>query len=313
MINYSPKDASMDENGFGIFINETGGEEPVHTHSFIEFVYLLGGRGTQTIGGRSFEVTKGDLLFIDRGRSHCFSAPEGMTYVNIALEPTFISRDLSNFADTGDILSVFLYGDVRRKLQIDRPLFRFHGPDLLEMDRVVTAMNEEFRARRPGYEKIIASYLNIFFLMILRALQTVENDGLLGSIRTSMTEIADYIGRNSASRISLEEIAAKCFYSPAYFSRLFKQQFGVNFTAYLQEKRMDTAVRLLSNPACSIGEVSAAVGYSDRKDFYRAFKKAFGTTPNEFRKARKSAGAEPEHESKVPDTGQAPNPDGTGE
>ena len=48
----------------------------------------------------------------------------------------------------------------------------------------------------------------------------------------------------------------------SYFCKLFKQCFKVNFSAYLNEYRVNKARQLILDPRLSLKDIGAAVGYS---------------------------------------------------
>ncbi|WP_426452430.1 helix-turn-helix domain-containing protein [Paenibacillus sp. S-38] len=82
-----------------------------------------------------------------------------------------------------------------------------------------------------------------------------------------------YIDRNYAAELRLGELASQANLSERQFSRLFRRQTGMTFTDYVQSIRMDAACRMLKHSRISVGEIAAAVGYSDLKFFHRLFKK----------------------------------------
>lgn len=98
-----------------------------------------------------------------------------------------------------------------------------------------------------------------------------------------LTSIKEYIHTHIATA-TLQSTADHVNYSPIYLSRLFKEKAGMNFISYIIQERMQCAVELLRKPSCSIGYISEAVGYSNEKNFSRAFKKYFGVSPAEYRK-----------------------------
>ncbi len=103
-----------------------------------------------------------------------------------------------------------------------------------------------------------------------------EPDGII-------TRAQEYIRQNFRKDISLEEVARAVGISPYYFSKLFKEEAGMNFTEYLTGIRIETAKRLLSVGELSIKQVCVDSGYSNPNYFSRIFKKWVGITPTEFR------------------------------
>lgn len=71
--------------------------------------------------------------------------------------------------------------------------------------------------------------------------------------------------------------------SANYFGDLIKKETGKSAKEYVQQKIMDTAKELLADRERSVSEIAYALGYQYPQYFSRAFKKAVGCTPNEFR------------------------------
>ena len=78
--------------------------------------------------------------------------------------------------------------------------------------------------------------------------------------------------------------ASQLCLSPNYFGDLIKKETGRSALDHIQQKTMDVAKNLLVNPEKSIGEIAYYLGYQYPQYFSRAFKKATGTTPNEYRR-----------------------------
>ena len=80
-------------------------------------------------------------------------------------------------------------------------------------------------------------------------------------------EISRFIDAHYREDISMQDAAAALRYSDAYFCKLFKQCFKVNFSAYLNEYRVNKARQLILDPRLSLKDIGAAVGYSDANYF----------------------------------------------
>lgn len=101
---------------------------------------------------------------------------------------------------------------------------------------------------------------------------------------TTVGKAVDFIKKNFTRELSLEMVAEKVSVSPYYFSKLFKEEMGVNFSEYLTELRISRAKQLLDeNPERNIKEVSIESGYANPNYFSRIFKKWTGYTPTEQR------------------------------
>lgn len=96
--------------------------------------------------------------------------------------------------------------------------------------------------------------------------------------------IVRYMQEHLADEISLNVLASEFHLSGQYISQLFKNEIGVNFLAYLTNIRMEHAKKLLLSTQLTIAEISEKSGYVDYRVFTKAFKKAEGVTPSQYRR-----------------------------
>lgn len=101
--------------------------------------------------------------------------------------------------------------------------------------------------------------------------------------KATAIQMKEYVENNYMCDISMQEAAGAMGYSDAYFSKLFKQYFNQNFTAYLTEYRMKKAKQLLSDTGESIKDISRMVGYADSNYFAKIFKRIVGEIPSKYR------------------------------
>lgn len=101
------------------------------------------------------------------------------------------------------------------------------------------------------------------------------------------TTIEKYIIQNYKDpSMSLNKISDEFQISESYFSHMFKEKTGVNFSTYLENIRMTEAARLIQETDISLNELYFAVGYNNPNSFRRVFKKVFGVTPSSMRESK---------------------------
>ena len=131
--------------------------------------------------------------------------------------------------------------------------------------------------------------------------RTAEQDRLLfeRQLRVSsvgiIAEIVQYISEHYPDVITLDSLSKMYSFSTAYLGRLFKREMGISFNAYLNDFRIRTAMRLLRTTSMSSNEIARKVGYQDANYFFKCFKHAVGTTPNEYRRTACSGFSGKEH------------------
>ncbi len=87
-----------------------------------------------------------------------------------------------------------------------------------------------------------------------------------------------------SNAMSLEYIAGKVHKSPAYISKVFKNELNCNFIDYITKLRMEYAAKLLANnDNPKIYEIAAECGYADVSNFIKVFRKYHQQSPNEYR------------------------------
>ncbi len=98
-------------------------------------------------------------------------------------------------------------------------------------------------------------------------------------------QICEIIENEYASELYLDRVAEQIYLSPAYISRIFKKSTGMNFVKYLNEVRLKKAAALLIEDDYPINEISKKVGFSDVSYFCSCFKKKYGMTTVQYRRA----------------------------
>lgn len=85
----------------------------------------------------------------------------------------------------------------------------------------------------------------------------------------------------------MSEVAEVVGLSPAYFSKLFKDETGMTFTNYLTKLRMQEAARLIQKTSMRINEIAERMGYANLAYFSTVFRKYYEINPFEYRKNAK--------------------------
>lgn len=111
----------------------------------------------------------------------------------------------------------------------------------------------------------------------------IQDEDMPSRLNVLVSMIEEYIRSNYMHDISMQEAARAINYSEPYFCKMFKQQFGQNFTTYLTEYRLKEAKKLLMQPNVSVKDVGARVGYPDSSYFAKVFKRMMGSSPSEYR------------------------------
>lgn len=117
----------------------------------------------------------------------------------------------------------------------------------------------------------------------LRLLETLQNGSPPVADHRIRSVVID-MHKNFAKPFDLDLCAKKVYLSKGRFIKKFKQDVGVSPYAYLLSLRFSGAAELLCNSTLSVAEIAASVGFDDPLYFSRAFLKAYGCSPSDYRK-----------------------------
>ena len=100
---------------------------------------------------------------------------------------------------------------------------------------------------------------------------------------TAIKEAQEFIEKNIAERILVDELAGKVAIGRRSFERRFKQATNNTVLEYIQRIKIEAAKHNFETSRKNINEVMFDVGYTDTKAFRNTFKKVTGLTPIEYR------------------------------
>ncbi|MFG3120966.1 GlxA family transcriptional regulator [Streptomyces sp. NPDC048201] len=102
--------------------------------------------------------------------------------------------------------------------------------------------------------------------------------------REPLREVQRWITDHPDADLSVEALAARARLSPRHFARAFTAETGTTPGRYVDSVRLEHARRLLEDTSASVEEVARAGGYGTSEAMRRAFLKALGTAPSEYRR-----------------------------
>ena len=114
---------------------------------------------------------------------------------------------------------------------------------------------------------------------------TDSNSMLEANIQKStiVKRAQEFIRKNFNLQLTLSDVANAVYLSPNYFSTIFKEISGENFSTYLNSIRIEKAKRLLVETAIPIKQIVPMTGFKDYNYFNRVFKNMVKTPPATFR------------------------------
>jgi transcriptional regulator GlxA family with amidase domain len=111
------------------------------------------------------------------------------------------------------------------------------------------------------------------------------------AVRRPIRALETWILENLEQPLSVEELARRAKMSPRTFARTFRAETGTTPAQYVTRARLESARRWLETTAEPIAVIAERCGFARFETFDRAFVRAFGATPREYRRRFADRGA----------------------
>lgn len=116
---------------------------------------------------------------------------------------------------------------------------------------------------------------------VATTLKAVDCDGIENQLKQMMERDKVFTNEN----INLNLVAKELDLNAHQLSELINSRFGIGFSRYIREQRIQEAKRMLiDEPNASVLSIGLSVGFTSQSNFYAAFREITGEAPGQFRK-----------------------------
>jgi AraC-like DNA-binding protein len=237
-----------------------------HFHEPAELIWFTAAHGTVMTDHGTFPIDNGTLLFLPAMAIHDFRLDPGATdWVLVHCDSALGGADPA--------------------LAPDRlALPQCHVPSLADRARIEAAFEWLVGlSTRPGRAGDVVA-LTRLILKELPGAEPVAGSEATGRSLHRLRPALDLVAGSDFRLVTIEEAAARCNLSPAYFSRTFARVFGTGFADYARQYRLRAAARSLTAEGARISDIAYRSGFQTPSHFAAAFRKRFGMSPNAFRR-----------------------------
>ena len=106
----------------------------------------------------------------------------------------------------------------------------------------------------------------------------------LRHMQDALDEIDAHIRCRRSEDATLHALADALGYSDFHFSRKFREASGMSFRDYVRYRRLAFALKALRDSDSGILDIALDVGFSSHEAFSRAFRRAYGLSPSQYRR-----------------------------
>ena len=263
----------MDHSSIRVWPSDRSGRFETHVHSAVEIILPSHGTSVYRLSDHEYRVEADEILFIPSNVPHELIEGDDVMRYLILFEP-------------GPLYSLV---DMQQAYQITQhPVYlRDQSETHTQVSKLLHQLVDCYFQHRPMWNTQCYSYLlQAYALMAAEyaAAADQSSDKTRRSIDPEIMNMAiNYVGDHYMEDVSLEQVAAFSGYSKYYFSRAFKNYFGISFSDYLLAKRVNQAISLLIHTDKAIGDVATEAGFGSIATFNRIFRKQKNCTPTRYR------------------------------
>ena len=264
------REGYLHENYRYFHLRDTAGQErDFHFHDFDKIVLLLEGRVDYLVEEQSYALRPWDLLLVKHHAIHKALIDRSVPYerVIVYLDGQFFDRALPGER----LMDSFETAD-----RSGRHLLVPDAEQRAELEETLRAFEKARDDSRFGAQAMRDTLMMQILIQIGRMAPAApeRSEQADPKIRKALS----YINEHLTEELDVETLAEQVYLSRYHFMRLFNAQTGSTVHAYVRQKRLLCAARLIREGVPAT-KAAADSGFGDYSAFHRAFRESFGISP----------------------------------
>ncbi len=257
-------------------------EVPWHWHDMIEFNYVIDGEVRIFTQDHTYNLKRGDLIFINSNVLHHMDFLENVKYYALLLDYHFLSGAYNSAIEQK------YFTPILRCANLPSVLLQPVTPRRIRMvENMITAV-EAMRDEETGFELTVREQMSRLWMRLFDETEEIRANSLLSSNQDveRMKVMLEYIYAHYMEPITLDEIAASAGVSGRECTRCFQRSVGSSPIRFLIDYRVHLAAEKLLLTSEPISVISEKCGFASDSYFGKTFREYFGCTPREYRKQK---------------------------
>jgi AraC family transcriptional regulator, arabinose operon regulatory protein len=234
--------------------------------------FTVGGHGRIRLGGHEVMTSAGDIILFAPGTPHDYAA--------LPLDQPWRFY-WSHFVARGAWLE---WLKLPEKYPGLASLSIHESSAAARIETAFRRLVQEVNERRAFQEELAENALAEVVLLVARQFYRRASRGVDPRIEM----VQEYLEQHYHQPVRLDELASLVALSPWRLSHLFKSDTGRTITEALTLLRLGQAARLLEYSSRTAAEIAHDVGLESAFYFSRLFKRVYGISPHDYRKARRA-------------------------
>ena len=265
----------------------------LHDHDFMELSVVLKGRNTHYILDPEgtvlqYSLCPGNIYLIRMREQHCYwtqTPADTSEVINILFSPRALQY-LDYPACEENRLVKFINDLLAAPtaLRCGSEL-RLNPAECRQFRELALLLKETIGTESPCRTENVAHLFCCVLALGMRPYMKTAA-ALPASGNYTILRLIGYLEQHYSEPISLEQLAASFYCSVSHLTHQFRLYTGESIGAYIQRRRILKACHLLEQSTLSVTEIAKCAGFGDPCYFSRAFRRATGFSPRDYRLAR---------------------------
>ncbi|MEC0092682.1 AraC family transcriptional regulator [Paenibacillus macquariensis] len=246
-----------------------------HWHNEFEVLFLLKGSLEVTSESKKHTMKTGDIILFNSNTIHSINCLDKDNFALVLqINPDIYQSDYGKTAHFHFHLNTS---------ETEQP----QTTDYKQLQSILAQIGMELFLKNDGFQYYMKSLLYQLVGYLFRythydPAHKAESERSNLDLE-QLTTIIEYINKNHQLKVTLNNAAYSLNMSISSLCRFFRDKMGISFAEYLHSVRISHAKELLTGTKHTVLHISEACGFMSMASFYRAFRKATGTTPTEYR------------------------------
>jgi len=275
LANAYTREGYLHENYRYFHLRDTAGQErDFHYHDFDKIVLLLSGRVNYLVEDQNYALRPWDLLLVKHHAIHkaLIDRSEPYERIIVYLDRKYFDRVLPE----AGLMDCFDQAD-----RSGRYLLAPNEEQRQELERALQTLEKAQADTRFGAGAMRDTLMMQILILVGRMGAAARPEGEQEDPK--IRKVLSYINEHLSEPLDVDTLAEQVYLSRYHFMRLFKAQTGSTVHAYVRQKRLLSAARLIRE-GVPAGKAAADSGFGDYSAFHRAFRESFGIAPGELKK-----------------------------
>lgn len=241
----------------------------LHTHPHAEVRFILKGKGEYSASKKRWlTVNAGEFVVFPAEMQHCIVHEEGcFCKFGFNYEITFKQCDGEN-----------VYALLNERLKEGR-IYRYSHNAAILIDRILCLSNDPCFDYETALSFLVLSLFTDMMNTVAADLEQAKT-----TQDTRVRKAITFIENTISSNINARQVADHVDLSVKQLNRLFAAELGKTVNAVIEDVKCQKIRELLLDPKLSLADIVRIMGYNEVSTFSKAFKRAEGITPRQFRK-----------------------------